>query len=117
MNRRRDERYSPLEAIYIETDLEGTPCRGTIRDLSLRGMGVQFPGLTGDQYGALRALDEFFLKIYIGEDFIIAGVKAVWRSHITTEEGFTYRGGMVFTIVAQEDMLRISTLVHELRNS
>ena len=117
MNRRRDERYSPQEAIYIETDLEGIPCRGTMRDLSLRGMGAEFPGLTGDQYGTLRALDEFFLKIYIGEDFILTGVKAVWRSHIVTEEGFTYRGGMVFTIVAPEDMLRISALVDELLNS
>lgn len=123
MGTRNDIRYSidrfpvgGLEQNYaFEFDLEERILKGSMTDISLRGMGGMLGSVTSDLCKKLEESNELFVKMQFGEDSILAGMKLMWLSKDSSDPEIV-RGGFLFSILAPEDRIRLHSIVGGIRN-
>ena len=113
MNQRECSRYPVAggEAVpFWEGEVDGEFIRARILDISLCGIGYSSEEMTPEMEESLRPGRDLFIKIYLSDEFFIAGVTTAW---CVLKEGTTsLRGGLKLTIVAPEDNLRLSDFIN-----
>ncbi len=104
------------DKINIEFDA-GEKIKGKAVNISQNGIGFEVRGLSRTLIDEIVDGEEMFLKLYAGDDFILAGVKIKW-SLVKEEKGETvFKGGTEINIISHEDNLKLADFIEKIRSS
>ncbi|PKL37944.1 MAG: hypothetical protein CVV44_12305 [Spirochaetae bacterium HGW-Spirochaetae-1] len=103
------------DTFYVELDIPET-VRAAVIDISLKGIGIEIRDLDRTKADYLRNVSELFLKIHAGNTFFIAGVRNVWNNVTAQGKGFTYKGGMIISIISPQDNIQLASIINMMRN-
>lgn len=104
------------DKISIEFDA-GEKVKGKAVNISQNGIGFEIRGLNRNLIDEIIESEDMFLKLYAGNDFILAGVKIKW-SLVKEEKGDTiFKGGTEITIISHEDNLKLADFIEKIRSS
>ena len=104
-----------IQDIYFIIESE-EKSRGEIADLSPSGLGILMRGRDRDWYKQFDGCADFFIKLYIGSEVIIAGVKMIWNSATFERDEILFRAGLKFVNMSGEDRLTLSGIINKIRN-
>jgi hypothetical protein len=104
------------EKLTIEFDA-GEKIRGKAVNITQNGIGFEIKGLRRELIDEIIDGEDIFLKLFAGNDFILAGVKIKWS--LVKEEGgeSVFRGGTEISIISHEDNLKLAEFIEKIRSS
>ena len=105
-----------MNDMVIDMDLEGSH-KGSVIDISLKGVGFEFTGLDDELIEKIRSADEVFIKLYWGKIFLLIGAKLAWGVKKANGNGGVFKGGFEISVISPEDNIRLSELIRDIRAS
>jgi hypothetical protein len=124
MDKRKDNRFYLSEAdpslderdVYVELDVNGI-IRGSAVDISVFGLGLVIHEINERQIENFRTMNEVFIKLFMGPEVILLGVKSVWNRLLSESGNMVFKSGVKINIISPEDKLKLSGLIEKMRNA
>ena len=91
--------------------------RAEIFDISLGGLAVDISNVTDSQKSKIEALDDFFIRLHYKNNMFLIGVEPAWRIFRKQDADIAYKGGFKFDLISEQDRLKLSDLIEELRST
>jgi len=99
---------------FADFELDGINLRATVTDISLKGVGLEFPSLNDDTLALLENSSTLFVKINIDDAVVFAGLNRSW--FVSDAENKSYfRGGFSFNILSPDDALLLHRAIGIIR--
>jgi hypothetical protein len=89
--------------------------RGKAMDINLHGMGMIIEDITREKAGHIEGLSTFYMKIFLGNEVMMIGVKKMWHKLIVENGKHVYKGGVKFEIISSDDRLKLSRFLENIR--
>ncbi len=124
MNNRADDRYNMEDFFreraeggdsYVELSLDAGPVRAEIKDLSVRGVGLELANPAAGLPDLLASLEDLFIKIVIGDRMFVANSKRAWSAVVKKGARETLAAGLRITMIAPEDSLELARIIEGMR--
>ena len=107
-----------ISLFFVEFDLDAAESiRAEIFDISLGGVAVDISNVTGSQKSKIEALDDFFIRLHYKNSMFLIGVEPAWKIFKKQNADINYKGGFKFDLISEQDRLKLSDLIEELRSS
>jgi hypothetical protein len=124
MNHRTDERFNMEDFFrerseegesYIELSFDTGPVRAEIKDLSVRGVGLEIENPVAGLAELLNTLEDLFIKIVIGDRMFVANSQRAWSAVVKKGDREMLTAGLRITMIAPEDSIVLSKIIEGIR--
>jgi hypothetical protein len=102
--------------VHVEFDFDNS-IRGRPLDISLKGIGIEIPGLDNQQLEMIKNCENYMVKLHFGEEFLLAGLKNAWSRVIYEEGKMIFKGGFTIDVISPQDRLKLSGIIETIRNN
>ncbi len=113
---RKNIRYGAgaLEHFDVHVETASDPVMvGILCDISAGGMCLQFEV---SDWKLFEGMDDFFIRLVVGDRSVLAGVKKTWESLKETADSVVCSIGVKFNIVSPDDRLKLDRIIELLRS-
>ena len=91
--------------------------KGRITDINLNGIGFEVNNLESEVLVEFKKSEGFFIKLYYGSEFLVAGVSPMWGNQETDENKKVYKGGFRIDVISPEEKLKLFDVIEKIRGA
>jgi hypothetical protein len=99
---------------FADFELDGISLRAAVTDISLKGVGLEFPSMNDDTRALLENSSTLFVRINIDDAVVFAGLNRSWFVS-DAESKSSFRGGFSFNILSPDDALLLHRIIGIIR--